>query len=278
MAQYKKNDIVCLPVFFGVRLFNHDDICMLEERYPFRRCHNPIYLKYVNDKYTDFKQCFHEMRGRVYDCIEQDKGPRVVFLILTDLAASKVDEWLAFIAELKAFRDNIFVYPIIWDSSANYRAEKDEKNLFDMGEAAHIFFDGDARSAGVSRMREYLSRVMGEDINSRYFPAYEMTVAAKIARHINCENFNWGEPKSGFVPKYPVKYGQPNFPILSVNVTCPTCGKIRCVVRRDIDEKGGATIQCYYPDEHSVYLPEIGQSFDPWPEAERFFKEKRKTA
>jgi len=278
MAQYKKNEIVCLPVFFGVRLLNHDDIYMLGEHYPFRRYHNPIYLRYVNDEYTNFEQCFNEMKKGVINCAKKDKGPRAVFLILTDLAASKVDEWLAFIAELKALSSNIFVYPIIWDSSANYRPGIDKKNLFDMGEAVHIYFEGDAKSAGVSRMREYLSRVMGEDIISRYFPAYEMTVAAKMSNHINWENFNCHTPKSGFVPKYPVKDGKPYFPILSVNVTCPTCGRIRNVVRRDLDEKGGATIQCHYPDKHSVYLPEIGQSFDPWPEAERFFQEKRKTA
>lgn len=279
MKEILKKQMVSLPVIFGGRSLIDNDIEAIVDEWAVGVSYQALYFTFLQRGFHNFRATFSDMEKLVAEIISQNR-PLCIFLILNGSAAKEAKTWIRFIQETQAKREDIFVYPIVYGGGC-YSSEKkggDLEYLYNAGYAARLYFDGDAPTAGARRLSEYANRILGRDIKTEFFPAYDIETARKMAHHINLESFNSFGQKEGSVPKYPIRDNRPYFPILSVKAPCFICGREKIISRFSLDETGGAKTQCYYPEEHEFYHTDIATMFDPWPELKKFTQKKLKTA
>lgn len=281
MTRCLKSKVVGLPIFFGNWAHDNEELDRIEAYMPFMRCYPIDLYNYWGGEQHNFRDIFATMEEQVIKVIDINKNETYfVLLALSSLTASHPDSWLDFNEMLQKRQKNIFIYSVIFDS-AEFLDESElngRKKLLGSGKVASLYYNSDAPTPAGERFVEYVSRLLGMDIDSKYFPKYDMGTAINMANHISRENFNSLGSKAGTLPKYPIRDGKPYFPILSIEVACPVCGAIKKLDRIQLDENGGATIGCHFPRGHRKYLPDIGMQFDDWPELNKFTQKKLKTA
>lgn len=262
MEKILNERVVVFPFLIGNRYYNDRDFEEFSINFSAKCCYQPLFCDYLGRKNNRFKKILERVEKQVTGLIGKENEPIVIVPILTMVAAKEAKRLIDCFERLRAIRDNVYVYPIIWDGYNSCY-------LYNSGGAVYIFIDSDYPSSGARRLTEYIRRIMGYDLLDNSFPGYSQGDASKIAKHINHENFNTFSRKSGAIPKYSIVNGKPYFPVLYVEVKCPHCGHKNEVYRGRLDEKGGAEVMCYKCYE-KTYLESIGKEFDPWPECEEY--------
>ncbi len=79
-------------------------------------------------------------------------------------------------------------------------------------EGIYLCYETDYPTRSSKRIIELMNRLVGADLPGRDFPNYSLADAARIAWHVNREDFTLlrSEPKA--LPKYPIVNGRPKFP------------------------------------------------------------------
>jgi hypothetical protein len=277
-----RDKVAAMPVLIGNRLFDHRDFEEFSHHY-YANGYSPQFFNYIGGT-KEYK--LRDILAKAADKVEKisaiDNKLLAVFPILTLSVVDAPDLVLDFLQTIKKIM-GIRIYPIVWDGGfemifREFTGDKALKlKLVAEEHLIYIYFDSDAPTAGAGRLGEFIERIMGDDLGGNYFPDYNPGDVQKISMHINHERFNFWYPAKKSIPKYPIKDGKPQFPIITTTVQCPKCGEEKEVDRYTLDEAGGIKLKCFnfptcqYSEVH--YLPDIASQFDPWPEFEIYKKE-----
>lgn len=169
---------------------------------------------------------FFAMSEVVWDfeeVVRRIEGPLAFFIIATPPVAE--DRWVVGIP--KGFKEFCqqqklpppFVYKIILGGmpfekrgpkDPNHRFSRNELRAHQIG-GVYLPYNSDYPSVSLSRLVEFMDRVMGSDLPGEEFPNYTEEEIQNMAWHINRENFNLYSTRVGAIPKYPIDKGRPRF-------------------------------------------------------------------
>lgn len=218
-----------------------------------------------------FEELFGQMVTVVDKAIAGSRDQPVVFLVINNKAAVYYDEWESFVRERQ--EEGSYVYLIVWDvdpRDIRFKVPDYEQNpdyLIEHGLGVRVMFDYKAPTAGSKRLSEYIWRLLGKDRPDRLFPGYDTALAALIAEHINCENFNSFSAREGSISKYPFFRGEP---LLSATMRCPYCEKEKEIYHKDLRPDGSVWFQCCCSDRPQGWMHDAYKLFEDLLEEERF--------
>lgn len=86
---------------------------------------------------------------------------------------------------------------------------KIDPGLVEGQQIIELYYKSTYPSPALSRLMEYVRRVMGADLPGSEFPNYTFDELQKIAAHINRENFNFKKPRADAIPKYEIINSRP---------------------------------------------------------------------
>lgn len=281
MRKFQSEEVVAMPFLIGHRfLLDYQDEESFRDSYLLanmeRLPHD--FFPFEGRPGRNFKDILETVKYVTKSIIRDFDRPLAFFYILNWHASNEADWLLNLQQEISQYRENVYVYFIIWDKGLDildFHARAGRKfnfYLFSTGHAPFIALDPDAPTAGAERVIEFMRRILGYDLSSRTFPDYPMTVINQMAMHINGEDFNFFTPKGGAIPKYPIIDDHPYFPTLFIKSRCSTCGTEIIVPRSKVDSQGNAEVLCEPGcPQFRLTIENIGHMFDPWPEYEELF-------
>lgn len=264
MKKIINKNVTVLPFLIGSRSLIYRDFEEFDMHFSAKSYYSPLYVGYFNRKQNHFQKNLVNAEKQAIDLINQDQNPIVIFPILSMMAAKEARALIECFKRLKAIREDVFIYPIIWDEYAN-------NYLYTSGIAVYLFIDMDAPTVGAIRITQYIERIMGYDLPGGLFPEYTQEDANKMARHINFESFNAFGRKAGAIPKYPIIDGKAHFPVLYAKEKCPHCGHENEIFRGWLNKDGNVEIACRGRSCYeTISFEGIGDKFDPWPEFDEY--------
>ncbi len=180
---------------------------------------------YVNRTEEDH-ELLGEMTSDLSKGLDRIHFPLAVFVVVSERVAE--ERWSdRFCQAIREHRlrtqedDNTGVYKIILGGGQGFAKQGTwiPESILDPDEiraqelnGVYIHFNMDAPTAGSYRLTEFMQRVMGLDLPGAFYPGYSFEELQKIAWNINRENFNFGSPREGAIPKYEIAKGHPIFP------------------------------------------------------------------
>jgi len=175
----------------------------------------------MEDDNPAYKQANRDFLVFLNDLRDQ---PLAVFTVVSEEIVRR--SWFPSMGEtIKDWRRKLnaadtYTYQILLDRSYEFYKEGKEypkdhftpssRRAADFG-AVYLPYNSDHPSVSLSRLVEFMNRVMGCDLPGVEFPDYSFEDLRKMAHHINKEDFNTWGPREGAIPKYPIVNGRPLF-------------------------------------------------------------------
>ncbi len=150
----------------------------------------------------------------------KQRGGKVAIVLVLTAPIAEADWYPDFSKKIKRVVANgHFCYEIVYGGSLHKPAnshvffDREEQRAMEL-EMIYISFNSDAPTNSGLRLADFIGRLFGRDITGDDFPDYSLEERAKMAWHINRENFNFFSVQAEAIPKY--LFGTDNKPIFAI--------------------------------------------------------------
>lgn len=226
-----KDKLAVISFWFGRRLYDYSDLSAYNSALGMYRAF-PLKAQFdvpqIEDIEEEGNHSLLTLVGKnLVRELEASRDPLVAFVILpgTLIEDPRLDRFPQNLQEYrkKQGRSDTFIYKLIvggetYDNlpegvqgNISERFWKHELQALEHG-GIYLCYETDYYTRSSKRILELMNRLVGADLPGEEFPNYSLADAARIAWHVNREDFTLLHSEPDALPKYPIVDGRPRFP------------------------------------------------------------------